>query len=95
MTHRQPSPFIIAKQNELVQDAQNKLHVFIRVFWNINNSNIPVYTTRKDMIKDIKDLQMNHTNYYKMDYQIVHIKLIDIRNKNPHIKVYMPWLGSL
>lgn len=79
------SSTIKEKQNELLTAVKKKIKIFAQITWQ-NNTKLNIYTTEERILSDIDRLKLNHTNYHKIPYHVIDVKILTRVNKNPHIK---------
>lgn len=81
------SPFIAAKQQELIEDVRRKLRVFVHMQWK-DNTILPVYSTTDMLFETVTKVQEYNQQYNKRPYEIKKIKVVEKVNRNPHIKLF-------
>jgi len=74
------------KQNTLVNQARNSIHLFVILKWK-NNKTIHVYTKQYLLMEKVLELQSSYSTYYNTPYQINTIVIKEYKNTNPHIKI--------
>lgn len=90
--------FIQQKQSELIQNVKDNIYLFItlRLSNNLenntqnhiqNHTQINIYTKKLKLFDTVLRLEENYSKYYNESYKIKSIKIIETKNRNPHIKI--------
>lgn len=80
-------PLIKGKQIELVDCVNSKIRIFITIKWKNSNKTMNSFILKNMLMDTLLKLQYNYTNYYKSLYEIEMITILEIINRNPHIKI--------
>lgn len=86
--------FIQQKQSELIENVKDNIYLFITLRLSNNSENntqnhtqINIYTKKLKLFDSVLRLEKNYSKYYNELYKIKSIKIIETKNRNPHIKI--------
>lgn len=66
---------------QLIESIQSSDRLLIRLTW-CSMGSMLVYTIRRRLSDDIKNLIDNHSRYYNQQYQVQSIEILEITNRN-------------
>ena len=79
-------PFIEQKQNDLIENVKENIYLFIQLCWN-NNKILNIFVKKSKILDTVLRLEESHSKYCDESYKIKSIKVMETKNRNPHIKI--------